>query len=138
MTDPNCLFCKIVAGEIPCEKVYENEQTFAFLDIHPINRGHTLVVPKTHHPNMYETPQETFAEVMKTAQMLASKIKSAVGAHGINIGINNDEAAGQLVFHLHVHVIPRFEGDGHAHWHGNPYQDGEIRSMKDIIIQEFK
>ncbi len=134
----DCLFCKIISGQLPCEKVYEDEDTFALLDIHPINRGHTLVVPKVHHENMYDTPPEIFAKVMKTAQLLSSKIKDAVGAQGINIGINNDAVAGQLVFHLHVHIIPRFEGDGHGSWHGNPYQDGEISSIGDIIAQEFK
>lgn len=138
MTDPNCLFCKIVSGNIPAEKVYEDEDTFAFLDIHPINRGHTLVVPKSHHANMYEIPESLFAKVMRTTHVLAPKIKNAVGAHGINIGINNDGPAGQLIFHLHVHIIPRFEGDGFAHWHGNPYQDGEIRSIREIITQELK
>jgi len=87
---------------------------------------------------MYEVPEETFAKVMRTAHLLAPKIKQAVGADGINIGINNDKAAGQLVFHLHAHIIPRFEGDGHAHWHGNPYQEGEITTIRDIIEQEFK
>jgi histidine triad (HIT) family protein len=138
MTDPECLFCKIIAGKIPSEKIYEDADTFAFLDIHPINRGHTLVVPKEHYQNMYTIPAEPFAKVMRTVHLLAPKIKSAVGAHGINIGINNDGPAGQLVFHLHVHIIPRFEGDGFAHWHGNPYQEGEITTMKEIIIQAFK
>lgn len=134
----DCLFCNIATGAIPSEKIYEDEDTFAFLDIHPINRGHTLVIPRAHHANMYEVPEETFAKVMRTAHLLAPKIKQAVGADGINIGINNDKAAGQLVFHLHAHVIPRFEGDGHAHWHGNPYQEGEITTIRDIIEQEFK
>ena len=134
----DCLFCKIIAGEIPSQKVYEDEHTFAFLDIHPINRGHTLVIPKAHHANLYEVPKETFAQVMETVRMLAPKIKQAVGSEGINIGINNEAAAGQLVFHLHVHIIPRFTGDGHEHWHGNPYQDGDIKTIGDIIAQEFK
>jgi histidine triad (HIT) family protein len=134
----DCVFCKIVTGEIPSQKIYENEHCVAFLDIHPINRGHALVIPKGHHANIYETPQETFAEVMRTVQFLAPKVKEAVGAQGINIGINNDAAAGQLVYHLHVHIIPRWSDDGHMSWHGNPYQDGEIATIKDIIIQEFK
>ena len=134
----DCLFCNIATGAIPSEKIYEDEDTFAFLDIHPINRGHTLVIPRAHHANMYEVPEETFTKVMRTAHLLAPKIKQAVGADGINIGINNDKAAGQLVFHLHAHIIPRFEGDGHAHWHGNPYQEGEITTIRDIIEQEFK
>lgn len=134
----DCLFCKIVSGEIPSEKIYEDENTFAFLDIHPINRGHTLVVPKTHYENIYEAPEEVFTKVMRTVQLLAPKIKQAVGADGINIGINNGKAAGQLVYHLHTHIIPRFESDGYSHWHGNPYQEGEIGTIRDIIEQEFK
>lgn len=134
----DCLFCKIAARATPSEKIYEDEDTFAFLDIHPINRGHTLVIPKVHYANIYEAPDEIFVKVMRTVRFLAPKVKQAVGADGINIGINNDKAAGQLVFHLHAHIIPRFDDDGHAHWHGNPYQDGEITTIRDIIEQEFK
>ena len=135
----DCLFCRLVDGSVPiAAKVFEDEDTLAFLDIHPINRGHTLVIPKSHYANMYDTPNDVFAKVMSTVQMLAPKIKQSVGAEGINIGINNDAVAGQLVFHLHVHIIPRFEGDGHGSWHGNPYQDGEIATIGDIISQEFK
>ena len=134
----DCIFCKIIDGTVPSDSVYEDEHTYAFLDIHPINRGHTLVIPRVHHTNVYDTPPKTFQHVMKTVHMLAPKIKQAIGAGGINIGINNDKPAGQLVFHLHVHIIPRFEGDGHAQWHGNPYQKGEISSIRDIISSEFK
>ncbi len=134
----SCIFCSIIKGEIPAQKIFEDEDTFAFLDVHPINRGHTLVVPKIHYANIYEVPDDVLAKIMHTVRFLAPKIKQAVGAEGINIGINNDKAAGQLVFHIHAHIIPRFEGDGHAHWHGNPYQDGEITTIRDIIGQEFK
>ena len=134
----NCIFCDVLSGKLPSYKVYEDEHTFAFLDIHPINRGHTLVIPKEHSANMFQAPASTFLAVMKTAHLLAPKLKQAVGADGINIGINNDKAAGQLVFHLHVHIIPRFIDDGHGEWHGNPYQEGEINTIKDIVIQEFK
>ena len=136
--ETDCVFCKIISGEIPSYKIYEDEDTFAFLDIHPINRGHTLVIPKSHHRNMLETPPEVFERVLRTVHLLAPKIKQSVGAEGVNIGINNEKAAGQIVYHLHVHIIPRWGDDGHAQWHGNPYQDGEISSMRDIIIQEFK
>ncbi len=138
MTDPNCLFCRIVAGEIPSEKVYEDEHTLAFLDIHPINGGHTLVVPKDHHANISDTPKETFARVMETVRTLTPKIARAVGAHGMNIHINSDVAAGQVIFHLHVHIIPRFDGDGYLQWHGNPYQDGKIKTIQDAILREAK
>lgn len=134
----DCIFCKIVKGVIPAQKIYEDEDTFAFLDIHPINRGHTLVIPKSHHENIYTIPKNVYERLMESVRMLAPKIKQAVGAEGINIGINNDSAAGQLVFHMHVHIIPRFDGDGHSHWHGNPYQEGEIVSISEIIAQEFK
>lgn len=134
----DCLFCKLIQGKLPIEKVYEDENTLALLDIHPINRGHTLVVPKKHYTNIHDTPPEDFEHVMKAVQMLAAKIKTAVGAEGINIGINNGSAAGQIVDHLHVHVIPRWSDDGHGQWHGNPYQDGEIGTIRDIIGQEFK
>ncbi len=134
----DCIFCKLVRGEIPSEKIFEDEYTYAFLDIHPINRGHTLVIPKSHHENMFSTSAETFAQLMKSVHFLAPKIKLAVGAEGINIGINNEHAAGQLVFHIHVHIIPRWSDDGHAQWHGNPYQDGEMTVIRDIIGQEFK
>ncbi len=137
--DKDCLFCKLVDGSIPiAAKVFEDEDTLAFLDIHPINRGHTLVVPKEHHVNIYDTPPEVFAKVMRTVQMLAPKIKQSVGAEGINIGINNDQAAGQLIYHFHVQIIPRFTGDGREHWHGNPYEEGEIATIGDIIAGEFK
>jgi histidine triad (HIT) family protein len=134
----DCLFCKIIAHEIPSAPVYEDEHTYAFLDIHPINRGHTLVVPKLHADDMFEASEESFLHVMKTAHNLAPKVMNAVGAEGVNIGINTHPAAGQIVFHLHVHIIPRFTGDGHAHWHGNPYQDGEISTMQSIIAEAFK
>jgi histidine triad (HIT) family protein len=135
---PECLFCDIVAGNVPSQKVYENEHVFAFLDIHPINRGHTLVVPKVHAENIHEMSVQDFCALMETVRELSPRIKNAVGADAVNIGINNGKAAGQIIFHAHVHIIPRFEGDGHAHWHGNPYQDGEISTIRDIISQEFK
>ncbi len=136
--EPDCLFCKVVKGELPSHKIYEDEFTYAFLDIHPINRGHTLVVPKKHTENIYTIDTKEFSAVMETVRLLAPKIKRSVGAEGVNIGINNDPAAGQIVYHLHVHLIPRWGDDGHAQWHGNPYQDGEIGTMRDIIAQEFK
>jgi len=129
----DCLFCKIVAGDIPCEKIYEDEDTFAFLDIHPINRGHALVIPKIHAENIYDIPREDFCNLMETVRQLAPAVKDAVNADGINIGMNNDGAAGQLVFHAHIHIIPRFVSDGHRHWHGTPYQNGEIRMVAEAI-----
>lgn len=129
----DCLFCKIAAREIPAEIVHEDDQTIAFLDIHPINKGHTLVIPKTHATNIYEIDDAIFFEVMRTAKRLARVVKSATNAEGINIGMNNDPAAGQAVMHAHVHVIPRFSDDGHAHWHGEPYAEDEIEAFGTLI-----
>jgi histidine triad (HIT) family protein len=119
------IFEKIIAGDIPAHKIYEDENTFAFLDAEPINPGHTLVVPKKPHKNMYESPANEFGSLMQVVHRLAPKIKQAVSADGINIGINNDSAAGQEVMHLHVHIMPRFADDGFQHWHGKKdYHDG--------------
>lgn len=132
----DCLFCKIVRGEIPSEKIYEDEHTYAFLDIHPINKGHALVIPKIHAENIYDISSENFCTLMETVHRLAPIVKAAVHADGINIGINNGHAAGQLVFHAHVHIIPRFVGDGFLHWHGEPYKEDEGKEIAEHIREE--
>lgn len=129
----DCLFCKIVVGEIPSEKIYEDEATLAFLDIHPVNRGHTLVIPKIHAENIYDIPRDDFCNLMETVRRLAPIVKNALNAEGINIGMNNDGAAGQLVFHAHIHIIPRFGYDEHHHWHWTPYQDGEMEHIGEVL-----
>ena len=116
MTPEDCLFCKIASGIIPSEKVFEDEHTFAFLDINPINIGHTLVIPKHHAENIMTIRKEDLAAVIETVRKLSPIIQRAVNADGINIGINNGSAAGQIIFHTHVHVMPRFDNDGHEHW----------------------
>jgi len=111
-----CLFCKIIAGEIPATKVYEDEHTFAFLDIRPVNLGHTLVIPKKHFKNLYELESPYENAVMQTAQKVARAIKKGLSADGVNLGMNNDAPAGQIIFHAHLHVIPRSINDGLMHW----------------------
>jgi histidine triad (HIT) family protein len=113
----NCLFCKIASGMIPAEKIYEDDHTFAFLDIKPLNEGHALVVPKAHHTDTLTVPKETYLRVMETVHKLAPVIKEVTHAEGVNIHSNNGAAAGQVVFHLHIHIIPRVSGDGYTHWH---------------------
>ncbi len=120
----DCLFCKIIAGEIPAEKIYEDEKTFAFLDINPVNPGHTLVIPKEHSKNILDISSESLARVMETVRKLSPAIKTGVSAEGINIHINNEQVAGQVVFHTHVHILPRFSDDGHRLWKGELYKDG--------------
>ena len=116
--DPNCIFCKIIKGEISAIKVYENEETFAFLDITPIHPGHTLVIPKNHASNIYEISEKDFLAVSKTVHTLAKAIKEGLKCEGINIYMNNEAPAGQVIFHSHIHIIPRFVNDGYEHWHG--------------------
>ncbi len=139
MTNENCLFCKIAKGEIPAQKVYENEDVMAFLDINPVNAGHTLVIPKTHFEHMLETPKDVFLKTMEAVHFLSPIIKEATNADGINIGINTLPAAGQEVFHLHVHIMPRFEGDGHKHWSGTPYKtEEEMKTVADRIRKRLE
>jgi len=128
-----CLFCNIVKGVIPAEKIYEDDDVFAFLDINPNNKGHTLVIPKTHFDNIYTISPSKWEKVMDVVRRLSSVIKEATNAHGINIHMNNDRAGGQLVFHVHMHIIPRFEDDGFTHWRGTPYAEGEMKQYGDLI-----
>ncbi|MEK7091741.1 MAG: HIT family protein [Patescibacteria group bacterium] len=114
----DCLFCKIVAGEIPSYKIWENEHFLAFLDINPVNLGHTLLVPKAHFVNLFDLPAEMLTEWGPAAQAVAKLVQASTEADGINLEMNNGRAAGQLINHAHLHIVPRFEGDGFLHWKG--------------------
>ena len=120
----NCVFCAIEAGEIPCFKIYEDDRVLAFLDINPFSKGHTLVIPKTHHKDMLEVPAELGTAVFAAIQKVAAAVLEATGAQGFNVMQNNRLAAGQTVFHIHWHIIPRFEGDGLDMWAQGKYADG--------------
>ncbi|MCC6777828.1 MAG: HIT family protein [Hyphomicrobiales bacterium] len=108
--DPNNIFAKILRGELPCHKVYEDDRAFAFLDIMPRAPGHTLVLPKAPARNMLDVPPDDLAHVMKVAQRIAQASMRLLGADGVTIQQFNEPAGGQVVFHLHVHVIPRKDG----------------------------
>ncbi|HFI0934993.1 TPA: HIT family protein [Streptococcus suis] len=105
----DCIFCKIVAGEIPASKVYEDDQVLAFLDITQVTKGHTLVIPKKHYRNVLEMDAEVAGQVFTVIPALARQLKEKLGASGLNIVNNNEEAAGQTVFHTHIHLLPRFD-----------------------------
>lgn len=139
--DPSkdCIFCHIAKGAIPATKLCEDDETVAFLDINPINLGHVLVIPKDHHENVYSTPAETWLRVMMTVQKMAVAVKNATDADGINIEMNNESAAGQVMFHAHVHVIPRFNEDGLKHWPSKAYKDqDEIDAVSEKIVAELE
>jgi histidine triad (HIT) family protein len=106
------IFSRIVAGEIPAIKVYEDATTLAFLDIHPASRGHILVISKAEYADLFDIPADTLAAVHATVQRVALAIRDVLAPDGINIIQNNGAAAGQTIFHYHVHLIPRWEGDG--------------------------
>ncbi len=107
----DCIFCKIIDGEIPCAKVYEDEDILAFLDIAPISKGHTLVIPTKHYNNLFEIPEELGAKLIFAFKKVGQGIMKATGATGINVVMNNFASAGQVVPHAHWHLIPRIEGD---------------------------
>jgi histidine triad (HIT) family protein len=110
--ETSCIFCKIAGGQLPAHVLYEDELFIAVLDAFPTTRGHTLIIPKTHTENIYTLPEATAAALLPLAQKLAKKIHAALHPDGINILQNNGKAAGQSVFHYHMHLIPRWEGDG--------------------------
>lgn len=125
----NCIFCKIIAGEIPCNKVYEDDALIAFLDIHPNNPGHTLIVPKEHFENLLETPAHIAEALMVAVQLLAPRVMAAVGASGFNLGINTGASSGQMVMHTHAHIIPRFDDDGLVHWPTREISAGDLEQI---------
>lgn len=112
MKDNNCIFCKIANGEIPSRTIEENDMFKVVLDVGPATKGHALILPKDHYRNLFDLPEETTAEVIKMAKKIAGKMKDKLNCDGVNIVQNNEEAAGQTVFHFHMHVIPRYKDDG--------------------------
>lgn len=133
--DPNCIFCKIVAGEIPSTKVLETNSAIAFLDIAPVAPGHTLLVPKDHFATMLDAPPDLIAAVAAELPRLARAVKAATHAAGLNILQNNGREAGQVVGHVHFHLIPRSAADGFRfNWpHGNYEGDAAERMRASIV-----
>ena len=111
MKDCNCIFCKIANGEIPSTTLYEDEDFRVILDLGPATRGHALLLPKNHFANLFELDDENAQKAILVAKKMAGKMKDALGADGFNLVQNNGEAAGQTVFHFHMHLIPRYEND---------------------------
>ena len=112
MKDSNCIFCKIANGEIPSKTIEENDMFRVVLDVGPATKGHALILPKDHYSNLYELPEEVAAEALKLAKKVALKMKERLHCDGVNLVQNNEEAAGQTVFHFHMHMIPRYKEDG--------------------------
>ncbi len=134
----DCLFCKIANKEIPPGSVvYEDADTIAFLDIAPTSPGHTLVIPKQHATNIFDISSNSWTAVAETARKIAGAVQTATNADGVNVHMNNGEAAGQVIFHPHVHIIPRHEGDRLKHWSKGEYKDGEAKEIAKIIRKKL-
>ena len=128
--NPDCIFCKIVIGEVPCFKLFEDAQTLAFMDISPVHDGHCLVIPKAHYPTVFDIAPEEFAAAARTATRVARAVNAAVKPEGINLMQANGEGAGQSVGHFHLHIIPRRAEDMLLfNWEpqpGDPAHIGEV------------
>jgi len=133
----DCIFCKIIAGDIPAYEVYEDENVLAFLDINPVNPGHTLVVPKQHHATLVDLPTDLACKIMETIKKITPAILAGVGADSFNLGLNNGKTAGQVVDHVHFHIMPRFADDGHVLWKGRDYQEGQAQQVLEKIKQSL-
>lgn len=124
-----CIFCKIVSGEIPSNKIYEDDHILAFLDIRPVNPGHTLVIPKQHYQNLEEIPEAELQFLILAVKKIGASLKAKLKIEGYAVSANNDPSAGQEVPHLHFHIIPRHVGDGHKPWARGEYAAGEAEEI---------
>ena len=131
----DCIFCKIANGEIPSATLYEDEDFRVILDLGPATKGHALILPKNHFANLFEIPEDMDAKAFILAKKIAKKMKDVFGCDGVNIVQNNGVAAGQTVFHFHIHLIPRYEGD-HA---GVTWEPGTLTDeQREEILQKWK
>jgi histidine triad (HIT) family protein len=137
MTD--CVFCKIISGIIPAEKLYENEHAIAVLDIHPIHLGHTLILPKQHCSDFLDLPEETYHSVLQAAKIIAKALVQSLELEGYNIFSNNGTIAGQSVFHFHLHVTPRYRNDNIRFvLNLKKYSDSEMKQYGTMIRKFIK
>ncbi|MEK7478172.1 MAG: HIT family protein [Patescibacteria group bacterium] len=134
----DCIFCKIINGEIPSNKIYEDEDFIAILDIKPNNLGHALIIPKEHHKNIFDLPDNLLEKLGKKIQLVANGVLKGTDASGINVGMNNGFTAGQLIHHAHLHIIPRFQGDGLIHWQQKEeFTDDDFKAVAEKIRQNI-
>ncbi len=134
MSDSDCIFCKIVAGEIPCAKLYEDDSALAFLDIGPVAEGHALLIPKTHYVTLDEMPADAAADLLRSLPAVGGAVAEALGCEGFNVLQNNGAVAQQLVGHVHFHIIPRSVGDEfHFNWPAGAYEPGRMDEIAEAV-----
>lgn len=136
MRDENCIFCKIIAGEIPSNTIYEDDEFKVILDASPATKGHALILPKNHYADLYEIDEEVAARAMKLAKKLTAHMTSVLSCDGFNILQNNHEVAGQTVFHFHMHLIPRYENAKNNDilmWSHETFSQDEMAQIRDSL-----
>ncbi len=135
--DEECIFCKLAHGEIPTNQIYEDEDFKVIMDANPASKGHCIILPKTHAANIFELPEEYCAKIFSVAKKCAAVLMKVLGCDGINVLQNNGEAAGQTVFHLHVHLIPRYQGDSvNIRWTAQPASE-DLAALAEEIRKGF-
>ena len=136
MKKDDCIFCKLANGDIPTNSIYEDERFNVILDNGPATKGHALILPKDHADNLFELPDDTAAEAMKLAKKLGTMLVEKLGAQGLNLVQNNGAVAGQTVNHFHLHLIPRYDGDGQSIlWKPTPPSSEELVSVKEVLTK---
>ena len=136
MRDENCIFCKLANGDIPTNMIYEDDMFAVILDASPATRGHALILPKEHAANIYELSEETASRIFVLAKKMAAKMTELLKCDGFNIIQNNGEVAGQTVFHFHMHLIPRYKGDGNEEklcWNHQEFTPEEMKEICDLL-----
>ena len=134
-----CVFCKIIAGEIPSATIYEDEDFKVIMDISPEAKGHAIMLPKKHFANLYEMDDQSASKALIVARKVATAMREELGCEGLNLVQNNGEAAGQTVFHFHMHLIPRYQGDKvNVTWEQGSYGDGEAEQIAAAIAKRIK
>lgn len=133
-SDPSCIFCKIARGELPAARVFETDQAVAILDINPVNPGHVLLLPRSHHATLSDLPPDLSAHLAAHLPRLCRAVRAATGAAGLNVVLNHGRIAGQVIDHVHWHLLPRHAGD-HVHWPWphTAYAEGEMARMQERI-----
>lgn len=131
----DCIFCKIIKGEIPSSKIYEDSDVLAFLDLFPVHKGHALVIPKEHHETLLDVPDELLKKLIVAVKKVMAAVKKGVNADGISLSMSNYKAAGQVVPHAHFHIMPRYENDGLKLWPQGKYEEGEMEKTKQNIVK---
>ena len=136
MRDDNCIFCKLANGDIPTNSIYEDESYKVILDMSPATKGHALILPKDHFKNLYEMPEENVASAFVLAKKMAATMTEKLGAEGFNLVQNNNEVAGQTVFHFHIHLIPRYSSDNQTiGWNTTSPSAEELVEIKDQLTK---